>query len=261
MNSITKVVSGVCIAAMMSTAHAADDKWKFGIGTGLGTLTVDGDSGFDTRLIGPVTFDASLDSDDTRELMSAGGGIGGFAKKGNLSILYSVGFLELEDDVDATVRGITGEADITFKASGAEILVEYGIGRTGKHGFGALGGLRYIKQEYDVELAFVGPGGNAVGFDGSVDDSWIDFVFGVTHTLPLTQQWIWGSQLDYSIGDTDGTLHFSTGVAYIINPSWMTRIGYDYIDYDYENGDPGDGDWFFYDANEHGAKLSFLYMF
>jgi len=259
MRTIIKVASGLLLASTISTVQAKQDSWSFGIGTGLQSLTVDGDGGFDTKLAGPLAFDASLDADEVRELVSSGFGFGGFAKKGKLSILYSLGQLELEDDSKATLAGLSGKAEVTFTVTAAEVLAVYSIAHAGKHGFGILGGIRYLQQEYETDLSITDQS-NSVSYKGSIEEEWTDVVIGMTHTLPISKQWIWGSQLDYGVGGSEGTLHVSTGISYVINQSWITRFGANYIDHDFENGDEGDGDWFFYDASESAVALSFLYM-
>ena len=79
---------------VLSTQGAlAQDEWHFGIGTGFGTLALDGDIGFRG-----FKGDIDLDNSETSDLVESAFGLAGFASKGNWAILWSAGSLTLEDD-------------------------------------------------------------------------------------------------------------------------------------------------------------------
>ena len=144
MKILCKLVAA-SVLFLTSTALWAQD-WNYGIGTGLGVLDVDGDSGFATRLLGPVAFDASLDSDEIRELMKSAAAIGGYANRGKLTITYGIAQIELDDDVKATLVSTPGDLDINFKTLAANLEAEYVFAQSGNHRFGILGGVRYTKH-------------------------------------------------------------------------------------------------------------------
>ncbi len=108
MKTLSAFISAVALSLASSSLLAQD--WSYGIGTGLGGLSYDGDVGFATAS-GPVTFDLDLDTDDTRELLKSGIGFGGYAKKDKLTISYALGKLEFDDRAsDIGVDGL-GQLD------------------------------------------------------------------------------------------------------------------------------------------------------
>ena len=255
MKSLSKVLAGLIFATVSSASWAQD--WNYGIGTGIGVLQVDGDSGFDTRLFGPIAFDASLDTDEIAELMKSAFGIGGYASRGNLTITYAVAQLELDDDVKGALPAGEGDLDINFKTLAASLEAQYQFAQSGNHSFGVLAGLRYTKQEYDVDFSI---GGTAT-YSGKVDDNWTDFVFGLTHAVPLSDTAVWSSRIDIGVGDTEGTTHFDTGVNWRFSNAFSARFFAAVMNVDYDNGNPGDADYFFYDATETQVGVTLMYNF
>lgn len=255
MKSLSNVVAGLIFSTVSSALWAQD--WNYGIGTGIGAMKVDGDSGFDTRILGPIAFDASLDTDEIKELMKTAFGIGGYANRGNLTITYAVAQLELDDDVKASLPAGAGDLDINFKTLAASLDVEYKFAQSGNHSYGIVAGLRYAKQEYDVDFSIDG----TLTYSGEVDDNWTDFVFGFTHAVPLSDTVSWSSRIDIGTGDTEGTTHFNTGINWRFSNSFSARFYATVMDVDYENGNPGDADFFFYDATETQAGVTLLYNF
>jgi hypothetical protein len=244
------------VAAMVFSTTVAAEGWSFGIGTGISALDVDGVGGFDTAS-GPVEFDASMKPDDMNEYAESAFGFGGFAKKGDVMITYSVGQLELQDDVSVEQGGNTGEFEITFTTAGAEVLAHYTFSRSEKTAWGVIGGVRYTSQEYEGELTI----NNTVVSDSSVDDEWTDAVVGLSHAYAFSPTTSWSTQVDVSSGDSEGTSHFNTGINWIYGENWVFRASVDVKQIEFQQGDPGDSDYFLYDADETKLGGSFSYVF
>ena len=251
----SNAMAGLAFCVVSSAAWAQD--WNYGIGTGIGAMQVDGDSGFATRLLGPIAFDASLDTDEIKELMKSAFAIGGYANKGKLTITYAVAQLEIDDDVKAALSAGEGDLDINFKTLAASLEAQYQFAQNGNHSFGVLAGLRYTKQEYDVDFTI----DETPIYSGKVDDNWTDFVFGFTHAVPLSDTVSWSSRIDIGVGDTEGTTHFDTGINWRFSNSFSARFFAAVMDVDYENGNPGDADFFFYDATETQVGVTLMYNF
>jgi hypothetical protein len=262
------VSSAVMLAAALTIALApnavAQDEWKFGIGTGFFGLNVDGDAGFSTlRDFGPVPagtpvlLDASLDSDEVRELMESAFGLGGFAAKGKWMIHFSGGQLELEDDLRGTTRtGAPVAASATFTASGAEVTAAYRFAMTGKHAWSVLGGARFIKHEYDLGLTI---GGTTLSRD--IDQNWTDVLVGITHGTRIADKWTWGNELNGGFGGSEGTYFFKTSFNWQVAKSWALGFYGQITSIEFENDDPGDPDYYLYDADEFGLGFNVLYTF
>jgi len=250
MNKLIKFALAGSLIAAPALSFAED--WKFGIGTGLYALNIDGDTGFDTNLLGTVDFDASMDADELREVMDSAFGFGGFAKQGDWTILFSAAQMELEDNVSGNVGATDIDVDVKFTGGKAELAAVYDFAKSGDHTFGVLLGLNHTWQEYDVDIS------GGASFKGSVDDSWTDVIVGVTHTYPISPTMIWSSRADVG---SEGRAFIDTGITWVLSKSWTTRLYASATQYDYESGSRGSSDWYKYDATESGVGLSAAYMF
>jgi hypothetical protein len=261
---VSAVMIVAAMAVMLAPAAVAKDKWKFGIGTGFFSLNIDGDAGFSTiRDFGPVTaetpilLDASLDSDEVRELMESGFGLGGFAVKDKWHIGYSLGRLELEDTLGGTTDGgTTVAATTTFTAFGGEVTAAYRFAMTGKHAWSVLGGLRHTKHEYDFGLTVGGVTGTR-----NLDNDWTDVLVGITHGTQLAKKWSWSNELNGGFGGSEGTYYFKSSANWKFAKSWALGFYGKYTSIEFENDDPGDPDWYLYDADEFGLGFNILCTF
>ena len=254
MRNVKIILAGFGVLAC-SMANA--EGWSFGIGTGISVLDVSGDGGFNTQLLGPVEFDLSLNPSEVNDYMESAFGLGGFAKNGDLTIKYSVGKLELEGDASTVDNGNTNVVDLNFTTVGVEVLVDYVFSQSGNNTWGAIGGLRYIDQEYDAQLTVNG----TEVFDGSVDDSWVDLVVGVRYSYAFSPTLSWSSQLDYSVGGSEGGAHVSTSLNKVLGSGWLVSGFVDFKTVEFEEGNRGDDDWYYYEADETKAGVSLLYLF
>lgn len=236
---------------------AFSEGWNFGIGTGVSSLDVSGDGGFNTALLGPVDFDASLEPDEVVDYMESALGLAGFAKKGDITITYSIGRLELQEDVAASYGAVNGEIDLTFESIGAEVLVDYAVIKSGDLSVGVIGGFRYSEQEYDVKLSVAG----AKVFEGSVEDDWVDAVIGASLSYAISPTLSWSAQVDAGFGDSESTSHFNTSIGKVLGTSWLLSGSIDFKAVEYEEGDRGDSEWYLYDADETTIGIGVLYLF
>ncbi len=62
--------------AFASTAYA-DGEWRFGVGTGMLALNIEGDAGFNT-IDGPVMVELDFDAEDIADVLVSAIGMGGF---------------------------------------------------------------------------------------------------------------------------------------------------------------------------------------
>lgn len=84
------VMTVIGLTFMLAPAALAEDDWKFGIGTGIFALNLDGDTGFDT-VLGPVDLETDLDTSEIQDLLDSAVGLGGFASKGKWLLRFSAG--------------------------------------------------------------------------------------------------------------------------------------------------------------------------
>lgn len=247
----------LCVNLSIPLTVSASEGWQFGIGTGISALDINGDVGFNTESLGPIDFDASIEPDEVWEYIESAFGFGGFVRKGDFTMRVSLSQLELEDTVSATTSAGPGDLTLTFEAISAETSVSYAFAKTRSSVWSVIGGIRYSKQEYSGDLDVSGTS----EFSGSVDDSWTDGVIGISNDYSIVRTLIWSNQLDFAGGGSEGTVHFNTALNKIIGKDWLIRAAIDVKSVEYEEGTRGDSDWFYYDAIETSASLSFMYLF
>jgi hypothetical protein len=232
-------------AALAPAVNAAEDRWSFGIGTGLSSLSLDGDVGFATPS-GGVIGDFDLDNGDTADMFESAFGAGGFANKGRWTIHAKFATLTLEDDN----RDFDAKWDRTF----GEFAVEYMLGKAGNHAFGVIAGVNYTKHEWDFK-------NKETREKLSPDDDWTDAMIGVTHRLPLGKEWSWSNRIDYAGGDSEGTFNATTSLNWKPFTHWIFNVGLGYRDVEFgDEGDIDDNDFYYYDTDETTISLGFLYV-
>jgi hypothetical protein len=233
-----------------------ETSWKFGIGTGLFNLHVEGDIGIHTNIAGPVEFDVELDPDDIDDLLESAFGFGGFVTDGKWMITYSFTQLKLEgDDREVLANGSTVSAEIGFDITGGELTVGYPVYRGTSLNIRLLAGARYTKHELESDIT-VDSGIGTIRLKTDIDEDWTDALFGISVDVPFTEKWIWSNRFDAGYGGSEGTYNAYTGLTWRFYKYLSTTLYGRYTAVEFENGDKGDTDWYLYDADEYGVGLS-----
>jgi hypothetical protein len=249
----------ICLATVslaFSTTIAAED-WSFGIGTRLTYRAFTGDGGFHTKSHGPVEFNASMKPNEVQEITESAFGFDGFARKGDWKITYQVTHLELQDDISVERDEDIGDFDLSFTTESVEVLVNYAFSNFDKSTWGVIGGVRYISQEYADEV-FVN--GMQI-FDDSAKEDWTDAVIGLSYDYAYSPTTTWTSEVDVSFGGSEGSYRLISGVNWYFSEHWLLRSFLDLRKVEFRQGDPGDSDFFMYDADEIKFGLNLLYLF
>ncbi len=232
----------------------ADDGWSFGIGAGLGALDIDGNGAVDTRVQGGVEFELELDPDDVWDASESGIGVALMARKEALTLSASYSRLRLEGTQNAS--GGVGKADVEFTSKFGEFTAEQLVARSGNHLFGVIGGARFTRQSYDLNLK----ANDQRVFKGSVQDEWFDAVVGASYMYSFSPTTNWRTKVTYGFGGSEGTSQFNTGISSVFGESWLLGAFIDIKDVEYRQGNQGDNDWFEYDATESTAGITFMYL-
>jgi hypothetical protein len=223
--------------------------WRFGIGTGLSSFSLDGELGVATSE-GGVIGDIDLDNSDTRDLVESGFGLVGMAINGPWAILASIGTVTLEDS-DRFL-------DAEWERSRMELLVGYRVLEWGSSQFSVVGGVRNIGHDWDIELR------NPVPPDASVpdvDEDWTDMVVGAAHTMPIADRWLWSNRLDMGFGDTEESLSAATTVQWMPFANWAFNASIRFTKLEVgQASDIDDSDFYYYDVDEPFFGIGFLYL-
>ena len=120
----------------------------------------------------------------------------------------------------------------TTLVEGAAVLT---AGDPETHAVDLLFGARLIGVDVDV-TGRDGEGGDPV-FEGTLDDTLTDAMFGVRYRTMLGQNWSFVARADAASGDPDYTANVSVVVGRQFGPRGALRIGYRYLDVQFERGD------------------------
>lgn len=254
----TAILFAALVAAHTASAGAAEG-WRHGIGTGLFGLNIDGDTGFGTRLFGPVEAELDLSSSDLADYLDSAFGLAGFSTNGTWTINYGAERLKLEDDGRGTTRtGAPVAGSFGFEAIGAEISAAYRFAGSERSAWSLLGGVSYTRHDYDIGLV-VGQAGTT----RSIDNDWTDVLVGLVYSLGFSERTAWVTQLDAGFGGSEGTYHAKTALNWHVGASrsWLLSLYVDYKAVEFENGSPGDPDWYLYDVDEFGPGFGIAYVF
>lgn len=234
----------LALALILGPSLQAQDEWKFGIGTGIVSFSLDGDIGFPTPG-GGVIFDIDLDNSDTSDLVESGFGFGGFAAKGKWQILYSLGTATLEDS-DA---GLSADWDRTQ----AEVAVVYNFAKTGNHFWNVLFGARYVDHDWTFTTATT---------TAELDESWTDGLIGITHVVPFATKWSWSNRLDAGFGDSESSTMFTTAINRRVGQHWLFNFNITLKSLEFGDAEEiANSDFYLYDVDETAFGIGFMYMF
>jgi hypothetical protein len=256
------------VALVVTTAGAASAAepgvgrgggWRYGIGTGVFDLNVDGDVGIGTRLLGPVRINANLDGRDIRELADSAFGLSGFASNGKWIVIYRGGRLKLSDSSSGTTPGgVPVSAKLDFKVVTGDTLVGYQFPRIGRHLWGILGGVGYTSHKYDAILV-----AGATEASRTIDNDWVDGVVGLTYAFAITERVSFANEIDGRYGDSSGSWHARSAINWTLGGSrpWVLSFYGDFKRIDFEHGSESDADWYLYKAREFGPGFGFMWVF
>jgi hypothetical protein len=254
MNSRSKATSLLAAAVLLAAQSAAaeqsviaesgDESWRFGIGTGISSFSLDGDIGFATSAGGLIT-EIDVDNSDTSDMLDSAAGFTAFAEKNLWRINLSAGTRTLED----SDSGLDLEWDYTtFEGS-----VTYKFATTGYNRWSALLGVRYTEHEWTIESATD---------DLRPEDDWTDVLIGLVHELPIGNTWSWSNRVDYGFGGSEGTVNAVTTLGWKPLPHWMFYLNARYLATEHgDEDDIEDSDFYFYDVDEPSLGLGFLFVF
>jgi len=245
------------VLAVMGFSTMAHAEWHFGIGTGLFFLNAEGTEGFHSIVLDrAVELDLDMDPDDFSDVTDTAFGLGGYATDGTWLIKYSIGVLKLEDSASTTLSNppATIIAKLDYDITAGEVIVGYPVLSNDSFTLRAEGGVRYIR--HDINL---GVTANSTFRNRNIDESWTDFLVGLSLAVPLAEKWSWDSQVNAGFGGSDGTYGAQTGVTWQFYKRWSTTLYGNYTAIEYENSSKGQSDWYLYDVDEYGVGLSVLY--
>ena len=233
------------LAAPTRAAESSSGDWRFGIGTGFSSFSLDGDLGFATSA-GGLIQDIDLSNSETKDLVQSGFGLGGFARNEQWTILWSAGQQSLEDE-DSSI-------DAKWDRTQAEIAAVYKVATLNANSFGVLFGARYTRHDWDIKT------GGAVTVN-SPDEDWTDAIIGLTHELTFAERWSWTNRVDYGFGGSDGTTFASTTLNWRPFEHWAFNVSGQFLDTKFgDKSDINKSDFYYYDVKQPQFGVGFAYV-
>lgn len=230
------------IATALLISSAAHAEWHYGVGSGIGASSYDGDltTGGD---IGNGKLDVEFDQDD----FEGGFGAAGFASNGTW--VFNLSGSSVEYESKDTIKGASlGRTTNNFEKTFAEFTVGSVIYDEDAITVTPYLGINYTKHEWEFK---------ASGVKTSVDDDWIDAVFGLKLDYKINDEWAWNNSAEYCAGDSEGCFGVKTGVSWKFAEHWVTGA---YISFESDEFDGSDGsDDFDYDTDVTTFGLTLAY--
>lgn len=229
------------LSAALLIASAANAEWHYGIGSGIGSSSYDGDLKFD----GGAKLDVEFDHDD----FESGFGAAGFATNGTWVFNLSGSAVEYESKDTIQGAAVTPpRTKNTFERSYGEFTVGYVAYREGAITLTPYLGINYTKHEWELK---------ATGYKADFDDDWVDAVFGIKLDYKINEEWTWNNSAEYTAGDSEGCYGIKTGVSWKFAEHWVTGA---YVGIEHDEFEGKDDRSFDYDTDVTSFGLTIAYV-
>ncbi|MDG1242834.1 MAG: hypothetical protein P8R37_09775 [Opitutae bacterium] len=228
------------LSAALLFASTANAEWKYGVGTGLGLASYDGDVTID----GTAKLDVEYDQDDFE------GGFGGAAFATDGTWVFNLSGSTIEYESKDTIKGATsGRTKNNFERTFAEFTVGYVAYREDAITLTPYLGLNYTSHDWEIK-------GSDLNTD--FDDSWVDAVFGLKFDYKINDEWTWNNSAEYTAGDSEGCFGVKTGASWKFAENWVAGA-YVSLESDEFEG-KHDGQDFDYDTDVTTFGLTIAYV-
>jgi len=154
------------------------------------------------------------------------------AKKGKWGLDADILYLDLEDKPNIVLNPTATVSQAGLKAWIVTPTASYNVMNTDKANVNLLAGVRYLYMKVGLTVDPLAKVSNS-------DDVWNGIV-GAKGQINLNEKWYVPFYVDVGTGDTDLTWQAFTGIGYKYK-KFDLNVGYRYLDYDFEKGDPGSG--------------------
>jgi opacity protein-like surface antigen len=236
-----KAILPLALAGLISSpVSMASDGWRYEITPYLFMAGMKGDIGVGG--LPPVNIDASFS--DIADSLEAGF-MGMFtARNGPWFLSFDGAYMKLESSGTGPVF------DNTFSLTNKMTILQgnagYRVVENNPVIVDAFAGIRYTKLQADL----AGPSRTVGG-----SESWADLVIGAVATFPVAQNVDLMAYLDLGGGGSKFTSQTMLGVNWEFADRWTAKLGYRYLDVDYED------DGVIYDVAESGPYLGVGFAF
>jgi hypothetical protein len=267
MRSVILTLLLVALVAMpvLNQAQAKEktwEDWNFYVDLYLLLVNVSGDAAITLPDGDPVDIPINLRFRDI--LDNYKGGVSGviMAKKKRWSINLDLSYAKVEREQSVTLPGppsVTVNSKNTFTLNEYEIFLGYQISDPDQGVSEIIFGTRYISQDLKLKATASGSTLSEHALDAGMDNSWWMPFLGARHVGPLAGSETWNLIIRTDVGafDTSGKLTWRAdlGTTWRFAKRWDLVLMYKWLGIDYQKGEPGDSDYYKYNAIEHGPVI------
>jgi hypothetical protein len=152
------------------------------------------------------------------------------------------------------------EADYEFVIVMGELWATYRVNRlSDTWAVEILGGIRYTRQDMDINVTIGDP-----GFGGGFDENWVDPIVGARYaTLFARDKFFFNARGDiggFGVG-ADITWNVQGGFGWRASRLIDLILQYKYLDVDYKKGESGTTDFFAFEGSQQGILLGVNFNF
>jgi hypothetical protein len=226
------------LTAALLIASAAQAEWHYGVGSGIGAASYDGD-----LKIEGSKLDVEFDQDD----FESGFGAAGFATDGTWVLNLSGSSVEYESKDNFSGLPKTKN---NFERTFAEFSVGYVAYKEDAITLTPYLGINYTKHEWEFK---------ANGLKENLDDEWIDAVFGLNFDYKINDEWTWKNSAEYTAGDSEGCYGVKTGASWKFAEHWVTGAYLGFESDDLEGTDGGTDFDYDTDVTTFGLTLAYTW--
>ena len=265
MRSVTLALLLVALIAIpvFDQAQAKDkgwEDWNFGLGLYLPLTSISGDVSMATPGGGSGELPIDLRFRDIADNWK--GSIAGiFAlKKQRWSVNLDLNYVKMENE--QTIPALIHESiDVTttVAVSEYELFLGYQISDPDQGVSEIIFGTRYIGHSFKLKADATETAFSETGVDEEMNENWWMGFIGARHVGPLggSEKWHLIIRADMGAFDTSGRLTWRAdlGTDWQFAKHWDLVLKYKWMGIDYKKGQPGDSDYYYYKAVEHGPVI------
>lgn len=236
------------------------DDWKFDIGIYVPFTNIAGDASMVSPSGGETDLPIDLRFRDIPDYWK--GGINGVLslKRERWSFNLDLSYVKVERDMPVPALA-DDDVDVTtgLAVSEHEFFIGYQINEQDHSVSEIIFGTRYIGHNMTFDATYMGEMEEEVTVAEEMDENWWMGFIGARHVGQLfgAENWIMMIRADVGTFDTSGriTWRANLGAEWMFAEHFSLALMYKWMGIDYKKGEPGDDDYYYYKATEHGPVI------
>jgi hypothetical protein len=204
----------------------------------------------------------SLDfQDDILENLDAAFAFHFEAQYGDFTLFYEYNFARLDPEVGGSAGPVEITGDVEFEDTMIEGGATWAFSESDSTRWEVLGGLRYAKQEVEVDITKNLDGPLPVPDEIKAGDSWAHPFVGVRVTTKMSDRWSFRGRVD--IGGEDSNNQALSGLVFFDYRfrGWGSAfVGYRYLDMEFDN-ESSRSDQYGFDGDQQGPLIGLNFYF